>query len=163
MRTFTTLFIIVLALSLTSCACRQKCMMKHCQKKVTEERIAVLAADSAFARASVLYGAAEAFNMFLADDAMQMPEGRDPVFGRDTIYQRMKASKKRYLLDWQPQDGEVAKSGDMGWTWGKATFTVYEDDSAQQKFYSKYLNVWVKDKEGKWKVKVDMGNEREGE
>jgi hypothetical protein len=147
MKFFFSIILIASLLLLSSCAC-QKCMMKHCQKKMADERIAVLAADSAFARASVQYGAAEAFNKYLAEDA---------------IYEMFKASKRRYTLNWWPQDGQVSASGDLGWTWGKATFTLFGDNGDTTLYFSKYLTVWEKDKGGNWKVKVDIGNERPGE
>jgi len=92
-----------------------------------------------------------------------MPDGKNPIYGRDNIYALFKSSKRRYTLDWIPQDGQVSSSGDLGWTWGNAVFTVFGDTGDTTLYYSKYLTVWEKDKAGNWKVKVDIGNERPGE
>ena len=124
-----------------------------------QERADLLQADWNFAKASIERGAAEAFNMYLADDAMQMPEGKEPVIGRGKIYERMKNSKTKYELQWEPQGGDVAKSRDLGWTWGKSTVIIQNEDGTAQKFYGKYLNVWKKQSDGSWKVLVDIGNE----
>jgi len=136
-------------------------MSMACQKPIDieKERADLLQTDRDFAKASIEHGAAEAFNMYLADNAMQLPEGRDPIIGRQVIYERMKNSKTKYDLFWEPQDGEAAEAGDMGWTWGKSTFTATKDDGTTENFYGKYLNVWKKQPDGSWKVLVDIGNE----
>lgn len=152
-----------LAMMFSSCACQKMCMKKCCPKSADDLKAEVMAADAAFADSSVKYGAAEAFNMFLADSAIQMPDGKNPVYGRDNIYAMFKASKSKYNLDWKPMDGQVSASGDLGWTWGNAVFTVFGDTGDTTLFYSKYLTVWEKNKDGVWKVKVDIGNERPGD
>jgi len=80
----------------------------------TAERL--LQVDKDFAKASEAKGAAEAFALFLAADAMQLPGGAHPLFGRKAIVEKP---------------------------------TVR---------YGKYVNVWRKQKDGKWKVIVDLGN-----
>ena len=130
------------------------------QTNVAGEKISLMQADSSFAKMSEETNAAEAFKAYLAENAMQMPEGRDPVVGRDVIYERMNKNAAKYILTWEPQDGEVSKSGDMGWTWGNSVFTWTDDKGEQQHSYGKYLNVWKKQVDGTWKVLVDIGNER---
>lgn len=127
---------------------------------VDSQKAALLQADSAFAKMSLEKNAAEAFKAYLAENAMQMPEGREPVVGRDAIYERMSKNAANYILDWQPQDGGVAQSGDLGWTWGNSTFTWKDENGVEQKAYGKYLDVWQKQPDGSWKVLVDIGNER---
>ncbi|MCG2717170.1 MAG: nuclear transport factor 2 family protein [Candidatus Marinimicrobia bacterium] len=80
-----------------------------------------------------------------------------PITGRDTIYQQMLANNE-YILSWEPQNGEVASSGDLGYTWGKYKVTAKNPDGAATCRYGKYLNVWKKQPDGSWKVLVDMGN-----
>lgn len=124
-----------------------------------EENNDLFQTDLDFARMSEEKGAAEAFNMYLADNAIQLPDGREPITGRSIIYDRMKNSKMNYVLTWEPQSSEVAESGDMGYTWGNSTLMVKEDNGGEKKYYGKYLNVWKKEPGGSWKVIIDMGNE----
>jgi ketosteroid isomerase-like protein len=126
-----------------------------------EEKVKLLQTDREFARKSLEVGAAEAFKMFLAEDAIQLPAGSNPRFGRDTIYQAMKAAGEGYTLAWKPQHGEVAASGDFGYTWGNFTLSWEDSSGARQVHYGKYLNVWKK-QDGRWRVEVDMGNESPG-
>jgi len=125
---------------------------------VEKEKAKLLNTDRDFATLSLNRGAAEAFRMYLAEDAMQMTSFGEPVVGRDKICQGMTESAGIYVLDWVPQDGEVAKSGDMGWTWGKFTFYFLNKSGEIKMSYGKYLDVWKKQKDGSWKVVVDIGN-----
>ena len=96
--------------------------------------------------------------MHFVEDAMQMSTGENPTFGRDNIYQSMLELPVGSILDWEPQDGEVALSGEMGWTWGTYTFTWQDAGGNEAKSYGKYLNVWKKQEDGQWRVLIDMGN-----
>lgn len=125
---------------------------------ITKEKAALFETDQQFAKMSVEKGAAEAFRMFLTEDAMELSAGANPVFGRDSIYQDMLDMPEGAILDWQPQDGEVAQSGEMGWTWGNYVFSWKNEQGEEQKSYGKYLNIWEKQEDGQWRVLIDMGN-----
>jgi len=126
------------------------------------EKEKLLQTDKEFAQFSVNNGAAEAFNEYLTDDALQLPAGNNPVQGVENIYNRMKDNQGNYVLDWSPQYAEVAKSGDMGYTWGTYSLAYKDENGEEQKSYGKYLNVWKKQADGKWKVAVDIGNDSPG-
>ena len=70
----------------------------------------------------------------------------------------MKENQGDYKLEWTPQYAEVAKSGELGYTWGKYILSYRDEKGEEQKSYGKYLNIWKKQKDGSWKVAVDMGN-----
>jgi len=125
---------------------------------VEKEKAKLLNTDRDFAKMSLERGAEEAFRMYLAEDAIQMPSRAELVVGRDNICQGMKESAGIYVLDWVPQNGEVAKSGDMGWTWGEFVFYFMNKSGEMKMSYGKYLDVWKKQKDGSWKVVVDIGN-----
>ncbi len=136
-------------------------MVFSCETKVdiAAEKENLLQTDRDFAANSLEVGAADAFNMYLDQNAMQMPEGRYPVIGRDSIYEGMSKSKGKYTLGWSPMDGEVSSSGDMGWTWGVSVLSWKDKDGVDQQAHGKYLNVWKKQADGSWKVLVDIGND----
>ena len=125
---------------------------------IEQEKADLLATDEEFAKTSLEKGAAEAFLIFLAKDAIQMNQGAPPVEGRDNIYESMKQSTVDYTLAWDPQHADVAAAGDMGWTWGWYTLSYIDSEGKAQEQKGKYLNVWRKDEEGNWRVVVDMGN-----
>ena len=120
---------------------------------------ALVQTDRDFAAMSLKVGAAEAFNAYLTDNALQLPAGSNPISGRETIYQQMKKSEGSYTLAWEPQFGDVSDSGEMGYTWGTYTVSVINEETGSvDKSYGKYLNIWRKNDSGKWRVVVDMGN-----
>jgi ketosteroid isomerase-like protein len=122
------------------------------------EKSALLETDREFSEFSVNHGAAEAFNKYLQDEAFQLPAGRLPIRGRENIYNSMLEGNQEYILSWEPQDAEVAASGDMGWSWGIYTIT-FQTEKGETSRQGKYLNVWKKDAEGNWRVLIDMGNQ----
>jgi len=119
----------------------------------------LLETDREFARVSVDSGAAEAFRGYLTEDALQLSHGRNPVQGRDQIHLLLLKSRGDYVLDWEPREAHVARSGDLGWTWGIYTLSYPDESGIIRKQGGKYLNIWQKQTDGNWKVRVDMGNE----
>jgi len=124
-----------------------------------KEQLKLLETDKEFSKKSVEVGAAEAFNMYLADDAVQLPASSEPISGRESIYLRMKQTSEKYVLQWEPQRAEVAKSSDMGYTWGTFTITSTDEHGEKKTAHGKYLNVWKKQNDGSWKVLIDIGNQ----
>jgi ketosteroid isomerase-like protein len=135
--------------------------MLGCQSGLDREKeqSKLLQTDIEFSKKSVDVGAAEAFNQYLASDAVQLPAQADPIMGRDSIYSRMKASSGKYILQWEPKKAEVSKSGDMGYTWGTYSITSEDEKGLKRTSYGKYLNVWKKQNDGLWKVLIDIGNQ----
>ena len=133
-------------------------LLMACQTAVDQKAAgqALLDADKAFAQASMDHGAAEAFNRFLSDDALQLPDGKSPVNGRDAIVGGLGGN---YTLSWEPQRAEVAESGELGWTWGTYVFEAPRDDGGNSVSHGKYLNIWRRTDGGDWQVIVDMGNQ----
>ncbi len=136
-------------------------VLSACQPSndVTADRERLLQTDREFAAFSVKNGAAEAFKKYLTPDAMQLPAGKSPVYGRETIYRSMAPNQDKYALDWEPQRAEVARSGELGWSWG--TYTVrYTDASGKPaEEHGKYVNIWKKQTDGSWRVYLDTGNQ----
>jgi ketosteroid isomerase-like protein len=136
-------------------------MLAGCARRIDtqQESAKLLATDVEFSKKSVEAGAPEAFNNFLAEDALQLNAQSDPVNGRENIYRRMKSGGGGYILRWEPQKAEVSLSGDLGYTWGNFTLTsgVGNDQSI---VHGKYVNVWRKQPGGLWKVIVDIGNQK---
>lgn len=124
---------------------------------VVAEAQVLLETDVAFAEVSKAHGAAEAFRQYLAEDGLGFPSGSHVIRGRDTIYERMKATTTGQLL-WEPQHAEVALSGDLGYSWGTYTYETPDADGTPNISYGKYVNVWRKQADGSWKVIADIGN-----
>lgn len=119
----------------------------------------LLRTDREFAAFSVKNGAAEAFRKFLVKDALQLPAGKEPVFGRAKIYRDMAPGQDRYELDWNPRQAGVAASGELGWSWGTYSLRYTTAAGKPAEAHGKYVNIWKKQADGNWRVYLDTGNE----
>jgi ketosteroid isomerase-like protein len=124
-------------------------------------RTAMIAADNAFAALSRSDGVAAAFGTYVADDGVLLAAGAQLIFGRDAVIAVYADTPPNESLDWGAVLGEIATSGDIGFTMGTATYTV-ADPAGDQHFYSKYLTVWERQPSGAWRFVADGGSARPG-
>ena len=61
-------------------------------------------------------------------------------------------------LTWTPLKAEMSASGDLGYTYGNYVYTAKNKEGKLVANYGKYTSIWKKQKDGQWKVVVDMGN-----
>ena len=61
-------------------------------------------------------------------------------------------------LTWTPVTAEMAASGDLGYTYGNYVYAAKNKEGKLVTSYGKYTSIWKKQKDGQWKVVVDMGN-----
>ena len=122
------------------------------------EANALLEVDRAFAALSNETNPKTAFAAYMAPDGMMLPRSSDgAIEGYDSVIAVFgEDGDPGYQLLWQPQFAEVAEAGDMGWTWGQYQVVV----NGENVDTGKYINVWKKQADGSWKVRVDMGNQR---
>ena len=61
------------------------------------------------------------------------------------------------VLTWEPDFADVAKSGDLGYTWGRYTYTSF--DSTESPSCGFYVTIWKKQLDGSWRFVFDAGNQ----
>lgn len=120
----------------------------------------IRAADDDFARAATTLGTGRAFGEYAAANAQIFSTPGEFITGPEAISQSFGPVTDDSKLVWHPVTGEVARSGDLGFTVGYAVFTGKRADGAPQVRYSKYLTVWKKQHDGSWRYVVDGGNSR---
>ncbi len=113
----------------------------------------LLQADVDFAALSQQTNPKQAFAAYMAPDAIMLPRAGEPLNGYGNAIASF-GEQPTFELLWQPQLAEVAKSNDLGWTWG--TYQVLVDGRQVSK--GKYVNIWVRQDSGAWKVRLDIGN-----
>jgi ketosteroid isomerase-like protein len=115
-------------------------------------RAALLDADRALAAAVQAKGAAAAYETILTDDARLLRVSRQPVLGKAAI--RTALAENTAPVTWEPLGGGVARSGDLGYTYG---FVKRHEDGPESPWIntSNYLRVWRKGADGTWKVVFD--------
>ena len=117
-------------------------------------------AERAFARTSLEIGARPAFMKFFADDAVVFRPG--PVRYKEAMKDRpLSPNPKETSLQWEPLYGDVAASGDMGYTTGPSVWTDHTP-AQRPPYYGFYFSVWKKQSSGEWKVAIDVGTDQPG-
>jgi ketosteroid isomerase-like protein len=109
-------------------------------------------AERAFSAAAAAKGQRDAFLEFLADDSLLFRPG--PVPGK--MFYRTRPVPPG-LLSWAPVFADVAADGDMGLSTGPYEFRKDEKATDPPSGYGHFVSVWRKQKDGAWKVEVDLG------
>ena len=120
----------------------------------------VRAADTAFSALAQRVGTGRAFGDFAAENAQIFSTPGEFITGPNAISESFGPSGSSGALVWHPVAGGVAESGDLGFTVGNAVFTGLREDGGQVVRYSKYLTVWKKQRDGRWRYVVDGGSAR---
>ena len=61
-------------------------------------------------------------------------------------------------LSWTPVGADISASGDLGYTYGTYEFRSIGKDGKTSVEQGKYTSIWKMQKDGSWKVVLDMGN-----
>ncbi len=101
-------------------------------------------------------GTRAAFLAFLADDAIVFRPG--PVNGPEVWKKR---PEKGISLTWKPLFGAIARSADLAYTTGPAEWRHAKEDP-KPFGYGQFVSIWKKQKDGGWKVALDVGSEVPG-
>lgn len=88
---------------------------------------------------------------YLAEDAIMFEPG--PVNAKKTWTERKEAILS---LKWEPTFAGMARSCDLGFTNGPAEWRKNKEDD-KPLGYGQYISIWKKQKDGAWKVAVDVG------
>lgn len=116
-----------------------------------EKKLLQLEAD--FARATAKLGG-EGFASYFADDAVTFPSNGKIASGKP----KANWKPEDFQLTWKPEKAIVADSGDLGYTYGYYQSRAHstQGDVVHE---GKYATIWRKQKDGSWKVVLDIGNE----
>lgn len=114
--------------------------------------------DRAFAARALEAGAPTAFREYLDDRSVQLPAQGAPVIGGNAIATRL-VDGGPLVLSWESLYAEVFAPGDWGWTWGE--WQAHEHGAGGRRIQAgKYVNIWKKQPDGSWKIRMDMGLEK---
>jgi ketosteroid isomerase-like protein len=111
--------------------------------------------EAGFAKAVAEHGRA-AFVTYFADDGVELEDGGG-IATRDAISKKP-AWPEGTSLTWTPIKADMAASAHLGYTYGNYVFKSKDKEGKPVTYYGKYTSIWKKQKDGSWKVVVDMGN-----
>jgi ketosteroid isomerase-like protein len=140
---------IALILIITSC---QKVTTSRYDKERSKREIIITEKD--FEKKAAVDGIAEAFAFYAADRAV-INRG-NLIFGKSAIryfYEHQKNNDA--LLKWQPDFVDISSSCDLGYTYGKYTFSYKDSLGKVNESKGFFHTVWKKQADGKWKFVWD--------
>jgi ketosteroid isomerase-like protein len=104
-------------------------------------------------------GGGKGFSSWFTDDAVTLGNKQAPVLGHAAIAAQATWNPKDYQLTWTPQGGQMSPSGDMGYTWGHYEGHSKDKNGNAVITSGRYLTIWKKQPDGKWKVALDSSSE----
>lgn len=122
-----------------------------------EVRAAIAAANSEYARALVA-GDAHAVAAVFAQDGHVIPTGqRGFISGREEIeaYNASRLEGRRYL-DVVITTVHLEVSGDLAWESGTSNVTLQQGEKATVTVTGRYLAVWGREPDGRWRIRADL-------
>ena len=108
---------------------------------------ALLNADRKFFSASSTK-ASQAWQNFLSDDARIHRNQLMPVTGKSNL--RMWIGKQTLTISGEPLKADVARSGDLGYSYGKYELKAEKTEKGY------YARVWKRDHHGDWRIVFDV-------
>ena len=117
-------------------------------------QVQLLTLDGEFSQ-SVAKGGGPAFSSWFAEDAVTLNNGKAAVLGRERIRGKATWKPQEYKLNWQPEGARMGPAGDMGFTWGHYDSEAKDSDGKTVKKDGRYITVWKRMPDGKWKVALD--------
>jgi ketosteroid isomerase-like protein len=132
--------------------------MAAAQTSVERERAALLKAEADFEKARAEKGM-EGWLSFFAEDTADVVPAQPITFGKEAMRKRLENEWNPNLkLTWKPVKADVAESRDLGYTFGTWELTGKSRSGEDVQLTGKYATVWKKQKDGTWKVVLDLGN-----
>jgi ketosteroid isomerase-like protein len=115
----------------------------------------LLEADRAFDRETNARRIAGWVDWF-AEDGRMFPDGRDVIQGKAAIRELMEPlfSHPENSLRWEPIGGDMAASGELGYTYGRSTLHRPNAAGETGDYFGKYVTIWKKQADGGWKVEI---------
>jgi ketosteroid isomerase-like protein len=141
-------------------ACCSSCLFKRpaptASANYEREKLQLMDADRNFSKISMEKGLKTAFMEYIDSNGVLLRPGYLPLVGGDAVDFLSQLPENDYTMQWEPTGGDVAKSGEMGYTFGTFKITPVKIDTT---IYGTYVSVWKKQADGSWKLALDSGNE----
>lgn len=150
--------VIIFSLLLLSVANAQNKTVKKQKSPITKAMQKLLDTDKEFCKMSLSAGMKTAFINYADLEVIKMDQDKYPVFGLVSLKASMKDDKdKSSNLIWVPVKAEVAKSNDLGYTFGNWQLPAKTQAGKDTTYYGNYVTIWKKQSNGKWKYVLDTG------
>ena len=153
-----TVLVMTCAMAIAAAGCEEEHLQQVPDTRAANEA-AIRAASQDWSAAASSRDLEKAVS-FYADDATYNPPGAPLAAGKDAI-RKVWASVVAIPggnLRWETAKVEVARSGDLAYDTGAYTLTKNDANGKPVTSKGKYVVVWKKQTDGKWKVIEDIDN-----
>jgi len=102
----------------------------------------------------------DAWVAYYSDDAAVLPPNEPIAIGKEPVRKAIGdlLALPELSLKWTPSKVEAARSGDLGYTYGAYEMSFNDPKGNRVNDKGKYVEVWKKQPDGKWKCAVDTFN-----
>jgi uncharacterized protein (TIGR02246 family) len=139
-------------------ACQQPPPPSPPDTRAADER-AVREADAAWSKAAAAKDV-EGYLSFFAEDALSLPPNAPMLTGKESMRKDLSEAMASpgFALSWQANKVEASRGGDLAYSIGTYQGTMNDAKGKSVTERGKYVTVWKKQPDGKWKVVVDVYN-----
>jgi ketosteroid isomerase-like protein len=133
-----------------------------CAEKINleQEKQNMMQTDIDFSNRSVEVGSHQAFIEYAANDVTLLKPNSYPVVGIDSLKQSyVGKSDSIYTLTWKPSYAKIAKSGELGYTYGIWNLEITAGELKGKLYEGTYATIWEKNDKGEWRFVLDTGND----
>jgi len=117
----------------------------------------IVETEHAFAGMAAKEGIPAAFVSYAAEDVAILRN--DTLFtGKESLlkfYSKPRYNSDNVQVSWEPDFVDVSSSGDLGYTYGKYTYTVTDSSGNSKSYKGIFHTVWKRQPDGKWKFVWD--------
>jgi ketosteroid isomerase-like protein len=127
---------------------------------VEAERNALRATDREWAALAAGRGPVDEIVSYWTEDARVLSPGEEPVVGRDALRAMVEGGFQTpgFSITWEPEEVHVSESGDLGYTTGWNRVTFLNEQGEQVVSRNRYITVWRKEADGRWRCEFDIWN-----
>ena len=129
------------------------------QKQITskeESKAAIAQTEYDFAQMAKEKGIAVAFAFYADTSAVILRNNSHLLQGKDSIRAFYRSREKPGdLLEWAPDFVDVSTSGDLGYTYGRFTFTKVDSLGVKTLSTGYFHTVWKRQADGNWRFVWD--------
>jgi ketosteroid isomerase-like protein len=121
----------------------------------------LLTTDRAWAALAAANGPVDSVVAYWTSDARVILAGQPVAVGTDAIRQMVAGTRAipGFHISWTPDSAVVSPSGDFGYTYGTNRITAPDSTGTLHTTEGRYITVWRKEPDGRWRCSVDISNE----
>lgn len=121
----------------------------------------LLATDRAWGALADANGPVDSIVSYWTSDARVMVAGQPVLVGTEAIRQMVAGTRAipGFHISWTPDSAVVSSSGDFGYTYGTNRITAPDSTGALHTVEGRYITVWRKEADGRWRCSADISNE----